>query len=311
MDRPDISIIITTYNVEAYIERALASALSQEGVSLEVIAVDDGSTDRSWQIIANQTDPRVKCIKLNANGGPSVARNAGIAIAAGAWIAVLDGDDTFLPGRLAQCMKLAAEQQADIVVDNLLIHREQDGKQFPMFPPATFAKLQRLDLATFIAGNRLFSGGYSLGYVKPIFSAAFLQKHGLYYDPSIRIGEDYLLLAEALAEGASCAVHPSAGYRYTVRRGSISHRLTLADINRMEEGDAKLLARHRLSPAAMRAQKNREAGISRARAFTMLIDALKRRDAIGAINAILYHPSCLWLLHMPISARLKRLFRKA
>ncbi len=61
---PDISIIITTYNVERYIERAIESALTQQGVTLEIIVVDDCSTDNTWQVICKNTDKRIKRKKL-------------------------------------------------------------------------------------------------------------------------------------------------------------------------------------------------------------------------------------------------------
>lgn len=310
MDKPDISVILTSYNVETYIEAALQSALSQEGVSLEVIAVDDASTDNTWNILSAITDPRVKPIRLTQNAGPSGARNAGIAAANGQWLAVLDGDDLFLPGRLALCLKQAKSHNADIVVDNLTVHREEDSAEYPMFPPTEFQRMHILDLATFIESNCLFAGGYTLGYVKPLFSAAFMRQHKLSYDPDIRIGEDYHILAEALASGARCAVEQSAGYRYTVRKHSISHRLKLEDIACMRATDAKLKARFTLPPAALKAQKKREASFARAYAFTQLVDALKAKNPVAALCAIASYPSAALLLWMPIEARLRRMAEK-
>lgn len=307
MDKPDVSVILTSYNTAAYIGAALDSALSQEGVTLEVIVADDASRDDSWTVLSRVTDPRVTALRLEENGGPSVARNAAIAAASGRWLAVLDGDDRFLPGRLARCLARAESHGADIVVDNLLVHREEDGGEYLMFPPARLERMRMLDLAAFIRANRLFAGGYALGYAKPVFSAAFLRRHRLSYDPALRIGEDYQLMAEALACGARCAVEPQAGYRYTMRRGSISHRLRREDIERMREGDARLLARFPLSPAAAKAQAEREASLARAHAFTRLIDALKARDAAAALKAAAACPACVLLLRLPLAARLRRL----
>ncbi len=96
---PDISVIIAAYNVECYVERAINSALIQadgaDAPAVEVIVIDDGSTDRTWEILSRIADPRVRCFQLPGNSGPSAARNAGIARASGRWIAVLDGDDAF------------------------------------------------------------------------------------------------------------------------------------------------------------------------------------------------------------------------
>lgn len=310
MANPDISIILTSYNVERYIEAALASALSQTGPSIEVIAVDDASTDNTWNLINANTDPRLKKIRLEQNGGPSIARNTGFAAATGDWLAVLDGDDQFLPNRLARCLATAQSQNAHIVVDNLTVHREEDSSEYPMFPPAEFERTNILTLHDFIKANRLFSGGYTLGYVKPLFSAAFLRQHNLQYDPEIRIGEDYHLLAEALASHARCAIEHHCGYRYTVRKNSISHRLKLEDIQRMQSCDAKLKARFTFYPAAAKAQSAREASFRRAAAFTRIIDALKAKNPAAACKAAISYPSAVLLLWLPIEARLRRLLKK-
>ncbi len=306
----DVSVIVTTYNVERYIARTLASALDQAGPSLEVIVVDDCSTDNTWTRLCAMDDPRLRIVRLHSNGGPSVARNTGIAMATGSWIAVLDGDDQFKPGRLQRCLDLGVSRAADIVVDNLLIEREADGERFPMFSDATLRSLEPLTLARFIAGNGLFARGHTLGYLKPVIFAAFLRQHCLAYDPDIRIGEDYQFLAEALANGAVCAVDPIPGYSYTVRAGSISHRLALADIDRMSAADGKLWRRYRFDPEAAEAQQRRTRSLREAYAYTLLIGALKRKSLPAAIAAVRYCPGGVRHLWQPVWARVERLRRK-
>lgn len=300
--RPDVSILITSYNIAGYINRAVESALNQQGVNVEVVIVDNCSSDSTWQVIEALGDPRIKKHQLEKNGGPSAARNAAIALATGEWLAVLDGDDAFAPERLQNALKLARAQGANIVVDNLLVCRESDGQEFAMFDslPA------RLTLAEFIKGNQSFLGGYTLGYLKPVMRADFIKQHHLAYDPDIRIGEDYLLFAQALAEGASCVCSSIPGYRYTVRAGSISQRLKLADVERISACDAKLTSRYKLDAPAQKAQNRRTQKLREAFAFTQLIDALKARQAKGALAAICSYPPALLQLWRPIMARLKR-----
>jgi succinoglycan biosynthesis protein ExoO len=306
----DASVVIAAYNVEPFIAGAIDSALAQKDVAVEVIVVDDASTDRTAEIVSAIADVRVKFLKLDRNGGPSVARNAGFAIAEGKWIAVLDGDDLYYPERLKRCLDRAAASGADIVVDNPVTMSVQDGSMAPMYGEAAFRALEPLDLARFITGNRLFAPGYSLGYLKPVFRADFLRAHNLAYDPGLRIGEDYLLFAEALTRGAKCAVEPSAGYVYTVRAGSISHRLNVADIDRMDASDEQFLARHTLDAAALSAQRLRTRSLREARAYTMLIDALKRKRPAEGLAAIRYCPSAVRYLWWPVLARLERLRKK-
>lgn len=301
----DVSVIVAAYNVGRYLEQAVRSALEQQDVTVEVIVVDDASTDNTWQVLETLKNERLITMRLPQNGGPGVARNAAIAKASGTWIAVLDGDDALEPNRLKHCLIRAESTGADIVVDNLTVRRETDGACFPMFPKLPV----KMDLAAFIRGNTHFLGGYSLGYLKPLFSAAFLKAHRLAYEPGITIGEDYLLLAEALASGAQCMVAPSAGYLYNARAGSTSHRLTLADIDRMASADALFLSRHRLSSDAAAAQKKRTARLNMTRTFILMIDALKQRNAATAFKAAAKHPAALWYLWMPAWARLKKFYQ--
>ena len=300
---PDVSVIIAAYNVAPYIERAVASALAQTGIDVEVVVVDDCSTDNTWTILQGMSDPRVRVHQLPANGGPSVARNRAIELASGRWLAVLDGDDAFLPGRLQNC--LAAAPDADVIADNLSIRREADGLTSLMYPPAKLTG--ELTLARLINNDRMMQGGWAFGYLKPIFRAEFLARHGLRYSPDLRIGEDYCLLAEVLGNGARGVLLPDAGYEYTVRAGSISHRLTAADVERMKRADDELLARITLDNGARRAQRRRRRSQDRALAFTHIVDALKARNVPQAVRLVLSNPAAAMLLWLPVDARLRRL----
>ncbi len=308
MDKPTpkVSVIITSYNVEGYIERAIASALNQTDITVEVIVVDDCSTDNTWQVICKNTDSRVKHQRLETNSGPSVARNVAIAQATGEWLAILDGDDVFLPNRLARCLALANKKHADIVVDNLAIYREVDQKQFTMFPTATFATIEKLDLVTFILG-KISSSNYTLGYLKPLFSLEFLRKHLITYDADLRIGEDYIFLAEALASGAVCVVEPNAGYQYTVRTGSISHRLSLPDIERISAADAKFTAKYKLDEASLKAQKKRTNGLKKEYYHLLQVGALKRKNIAEFLRIICLYPPATMLLWRPLCKRIRKL----
>ncbi len=302
---PDVSVIIAAYNVESYIERAIHSALDQEGVQVEVIVVDDASADRTFDTVAGIGDARVKIIRCSQNGGPGAARNDGLAAATAPWIAILDGDDAFAPGRLKGCLATAERNEADIIVDNLEVRREMDGRAYLMFHAKDFCGKETLDLATFIRGNSSFLDGTSLGYVKPIFRAAFLREHRLAYDPGIRIGEDYMLLAEALACGARCSVNLSYKYLYTIRTGSVSHRLSVADVERMIEGERKFLAKYSIPPEAQKAQKLRASQLTRVLEFNRLVSALKNRYFLSAMKLMLGKPYLLPYVNRSLQERLK------
>lgn len=93
---PKISVIIPLYNKEKIVERSVNSVLSQSFKNFELIIVDDGSTDNSFEIVNNIKDDRIKLMRQE-NGGPSKARNTGAKRACGEWIVFLDADDELLP----------------------------------------------------------------------------------------------------------------------------------------------------------------------------------------------------------------------
>lgn len=94
-----ISIIIPLYNKERIIGKSLHSVLSQDYDDFEVVIVNDGSTDKSAEIVKSIGDSRIRLIEQE-NGGPSRARNTGVNNAKGEWIVFLDADDELLPGAL-------------------------------------------------------------------------------------------------------------------------------------------------------------------------------------------------------------------
>jgi glycosyltransferase involved in cell wall biosynthesis len=96
-----VSVVIPVHNAERYLEMTLRSALSSDLGELEIVVVDDGSTDRSADIVRQIGDPRIILIQLPASGGPARPRNVGIARARAAYVAFLDADDLIKPGKLS------------------------------------------------------------------------------------------------------------------------------------------------------------------------------------------------------------------
>ena len=105
-----ISVIVPVYNVSAYLPECLDSILSQDYEKLEVILIDDGSTDDSGAICDAyaQRDNRIRVIHQN-NGGAAAAKNAGLRAAAGEYLSFADSDDFLEPGAYAYMMSLLKE----------------------------------------------------------------------------------------------------------------------------------------------------------------------------------------------------------
>ena len=115
---PRLTVLIPAWNAAASIERALASVLDERGVAFECVVIDDGSTDATAEIVqaVAERDPRVVLLRLPENGGVSNARNQGLAIARGEWLAFHDADDRMLPGGIAALMQPTADPSVRAVV---------------------------------------------------------------------------------------------------------------------------------------------------------------------------------------------------
>ena len=305
--QPDVSVVIAAFNAQDSIGHAIESALAQRGVSVEVVVVDDCSSDRTVDIAARYPSDLVRVVALEANRGPGGARNAGLDAAAGRWVAVLDSDDTIHPERLSRMVRRAEAAGGQIAVDNLEIVREGAGFGETMFAPAHLEALSHITLAQLIGASLLFESTFSYGYMKPVFERRFLNDNRLRYDETLRIGEDYIFLASALARGGRCVVEPTAGYRYHIRDGSISRVLEPHHVEAMLRADAAFLRDHALDAAAQAAQARRTRSLRRGASFLYLVRHLKQSAPLKAAGVALRDPAALRHLKMPIAARWRRL----
>lgn len=304
--RPDVSVVIAAFNAQATIARAIDSALRQQGVAVEIVVVDDCSTDRTLEVVRSLDAAPLRVVALERNCGPGGARNAGLEAATGRFVAVLDADDTMHPDRLARLIARAEAGAAQIVVDNLEV-QAAGGDGVSMFRRKLLEDMTELSLAGFIAANLMFDDSPSFGYMKPVFERDFIERNGLRYDAGLRIGEDYMLLASALAEGGRCVVEADPLYAYHISVGSISRVLELAHVEAMLEADAAFMQRYRLEGAALAAQMRRTRSLARAASFLALVGHLKDRAPLKALETAWRDPAALRHLRMPIAARLSRL----
>jgi len=113
MKRSKISVVVPVYNQERYIEETLESVLSQKEDELELIVVNDGSSDQSGEFIKKFSSQIV--LIEQANQGVAVARNNGVKASSGELIAFLDGDDRYLPGHLSKILEFAQREPQAIL----------------------------------------------------------------------------------------------------------------------------------------------------------------------------------------------------
>lgn len=216
-----VSVIVPAYEAEAHVARAVRSALGQSLRDIEVLVVDDGSTDRTAEaaLSAGNGDARLQVIRQPRNGGVSAARNAALRAARGCWIAPLDADDVFSDcDRLARLVASAERCAADIFADHVVLVRGDDPPA-RMFDVNERYERRPMDARCFVT---LDSPTQPLGFMKPLLRRSFLDERELRYPDGIDVGEDFHLYVRCLLRGARLFWTRSASYAATARPGSLS-----------------------------------------------------------------------------------------
>jgi len=120
-NNPRVSVIISLYNYEKYIADCIKSILNQDYPNVEIIVVDDASTDRSYKVAKKYRSDNVKIIKFDKNRGYSAAKNEGIRNSEGEYIVMLDADDMLTKGSISDRMEVMLKNNADFVHANAFI----------------------------------------------------------------------------------------------------------------------------------------------------------------------------------------------
>lgn len=180
-----LSIIIPCYNSECYIERCLNSLINQKYKNVEIIVVDDGSTDSSGQIIRNiaKNDNRIRYIHKD-NTGVSDTRNVGLQIATGGFITFVDSDDTVLPDIYTQLMPYFDEYDAAIVHCGYRRIESDRIKEVGNSGKVFFFKGDEV-VSGLLRGNLFTAGVWNKIYRKNILSE-------IYFDKKYKMNEDVL-----------------------------------------------------------------------------------------------------------------------
>jgi glycosyltransferase involved in cell wall biosynthesis len=134
---PQISVVVPLYNKESYVLNALRSILSQSYPALEVLVVDDGSTDSGPDRVERLNDPKIRLIPKK-NGGVSSARNLGIQEARGEYVAFLDADDIYLDGFMEEMVNLIKNFPDAGVYATSFYKQWPDGRRQRGYIPPTF-----------------------------------------------------------------------------------------------------------------------------------------------------------------------------
>lgn len=220
-DLVKISIIVPVYNVESYLANCLHSCVEQTLYDIEIICVNDGSTDSSLSILQEFAlqDYRIRVIDKE-NGGLSSARNAGIRVATGKIIMFLDSDDYLAPNACERVWCEYLENGADIIVYGTEI--------FPIRPKASNWHYHTLHVRTHLYNDKdvipaLFRDPCTKPFVwRQAYVRELFNKNHILFDESVRYGEDIVFQMEMIPYAKRMAVISDRLYNYRwYREGSL------------------------------------------------------------------------------------------
>ena len=168
-----VSVIIPVHNSEKYILKCINSVINQTYKNLEIILIDDKSTDNSVELIKKIGDKRIKLIALKKNSGAAIARNKGIEKSSGDYICFLDSDDYWKPKKI--------EKQLKFIKDKAFIYSEylylRNNKTHTAHVPKSLTYNQLLKNSAIFTSTVMLNRKY-------------LEKEDIYM-PNIRMGQDY------------------------------------------------------------------------------------------------------------------------
>jgi len=223
-DCPPVSVIVPVYNVERYLEACLDAIAGQTFQGMEIILVNDGSTDRSPDIINAYAakDKRIVTVS-QPNRGVSAARNAGLSVATGEYILFVDSDDFVRNDTVERFYRQAMSTGAEIIMGNYN-YCYPDGKQAPHPDFRRMAEFGKLPVMT---GEQCFAKLMEEGIFPPLVylyfcKRAFIMDNRLFFEEGI-IHEDELWCLKTLvhAKQVSVSLLDYCHYFYRLRQGSI------------------------------------------------------------------------------------------
>lgn len=211
MASPRVTVLMPVYNGAAYLDEAVRSILDQTFTDFELLIIDDGSTDRSVEIVQSFSDPRIRLHRNDRNLGLIATLNKGLSFAAGDYIVRLDCDDVSLPTRLERQVDFM-DRNPQIGIAGTWFEKIMDGNSMRIKVPENDAMIRFY----LIFDNTFLHSSI-------IIRKTFLDEQGLRYDPAFLHAEDYEFWVRC-AKITELANLPEVLVRYRYHSGNISNR---------------------------------------------------------------------------------------
>lgn len=224
---PLLSVIVPVYNAADYLPQCLDSLLAQDFSDLEIILVDDGSTDASGSLCDRcaDTHAHVRCLH-QPNGGHTSARQHGIRASRGRYVTFVDSDDWIAHDMYRRMCKAACDTDADVVVCGYTsVAADQETVCRNDFPAGFYDKtrLEREVYPRMIYSGVYFRYGIAPSLCNKIFRRELLLEHLLRVPAGILVGEDALASYSCILEASSAYLLDEALYYYRSNACSVSH----------------------------------------------------------------------------------------
>jgi len=202
---PAVSVIVPVYNAEAFLDKCLESLTSQTLPDLEIICVDDGSSDKSPDLLKawSNKDSRIKVLYLSENQGPSTARNTALEAARGEFVGFLDSDDFVDPDFFEKLYNAAVSEKADVAKGTLMNY---DPKKGDIYLREIFNLNYRI---------KQHKAWFFMTYTSAIYRTEMLRGHGIRFNQRLRFFEDPHFSIMAALYYDKVAIVDDAHYYYT------------------------------------------------------------------------------------------------
>lgn len=217
---PKVSVIVPVYNVEKYLKKSISSILNQTLEDIEIIIINDGSTDNSYKIVKELAEYDSRIVVINKeNGGVSSARNIGLRVAKGEYISFVDSDDWIDRDMIIDLYYIAKQYRCDVISCSYDINEKRKVEY-----PLTANKLMRREDIIREIFPKIIGGNIKTFIWDKIYNREFIIKNNIEFDEEIDLFEDWVFLVSVYEYMSDFYYISKCMYHYRLNNNSLSNK---------------------------------------------------------------------------------------